>query len=169
MKSFRKGQAALEFLTTYGWAFLVILVMIGGLSYFGVFDFKSKLPDSCTFSGNSVECVNYQLNNGSSNQVQLSLKNIGEKSITITSVDVLERSLKNEDNPYCNFSITPGVQILPSNTADIRFSTSVSDLNTCGFYSNEKGTFDMILRYTVGSSSISTALTGTLTTTVIEG
>jgi len=32
----KKGQAALEFLTTYGWAFLVILIMIGALSYFGV-------------------------------------------------------------------------------------------------------------------------------------
>ena len=34
---FRKGQGALEFLTTYGWAFLVVLVMIGALSSFGVF------------------------------------------------------------------------------------------------------------------------------------
>ena len=34
----RRGQAALEFLTTYGWAFLVILVMIGALAYFGVLD-----------------------------------------------------------------------------------------------------------------------------------
>ncbi len=33
-----KGQAALEFLTTYGWAFLIILVMVGGFAYFGVFD-----------------------------------------------------------------------------------------------------------------------------------
>ena len=33
----KKGQAALEFLTTYGWAFLVVLVMIGALSSFGVF------------------------------------------------------------------------------------------------------------------------------------
>jgi len=31
----KKGQAALEFLMTYGWAFLVILVMIGALAYFG--------------------------------------------------------------------------------------------------------------------------------------
>ena len=32
----RKAQAALEFLTTYGWAFIVILIMIGALAYFGV-------------------------------------------------------------------------------------------------------------------------------------
>ena len=25
-----------EFLTTYGWAFLIILIMIGALAYFGI-------------------------------------------------------------------------------------------------------------------------------------
>lgn len=45
----RRGQAALEFLTTYGWAFLVILVMIGALAYFGVINPNQFLPERCTF------------------------------------------------------------------------------------------------------------------------
>jgi len=49
MVVFRRGQAALEFLTTYGWAFLIILVMIGGLAYFGVLD-----PSSFSGGGNCV-------------------------------------------------------------------------------------------------------------------
>jgi hypothetical protein len=44
-----RGQAALEFLTTYGWAFLVILVMIGALAYFGVLNPSNFLPEHCTF------------------------------------------------------------------------------------------------------------------------
>jgi len=32
----KKGQAIFEFFITYGWAFLVILVMIGALAYFGI-------------------------------------------------------------------------------------------------------------------------------------
>ena len=32
-----RAQGALEFLTTYGWAFLIVLVLIGALSSFGVF------------------------------------------------------------------------------------------------------------------------------------
>ncbi len=43
----KKGQAALEFLTTYGWAFLIILVMIGALVYFGVLRPQQYLPDRC--------------------------------------------------------------------------------------------------------------------------
>jgi len=46
----KKGQAALEFLTTYGWAFLIILVMIGALAYFGVLNPTKFVPDSCTFA-----------------------------------------------------------------------------------------------------------------------
>ena len=32
----KKGQAAMEFLMTYGWAILVVLAAIGALAYFGV-------------------------------------------------------------------------------------------------------------------------------------
>jgi hypothetical protein len=47
----RKAQAALEFLTTYGWAFLVILIMIGALAYFGVLNPSNLVPDKCIASG----------------------------------------------------------------------------------------------------------------------
>lgn len=47
---FKKAQSALEFLTTYGWAFLVILIMIGALAYFGVLDPSRFLPDKCVFT-----------------------------------------------------------------------------------------------------------------------
>lgn len=32
-----RGGAVMEFLMTYGWAILVVLVAIGALAYFGVF------------------------------------------------------------------------------------------------------------------------------------
>ena len=62
----RKGQAALEFLTTYGWAFLVILVMIGALAYFGVLNPSGLLPSRCTFSP-ELQCLEHEIigdNNG---------------------------------------------------------------------------------------------------------
>ena len=43
----KKGQAALEFLMTYGWAILVVLIVIGALAYFGVLDPKRFLPEKC--------------------------------------------------------------------------------------------------------------------------
>ncbi len=41
-----KGQAAMEFLMTYGWAILVVLAAIGALAYFGVLNPQSFLPDT---------------------------------------------------------------------------------------------------------------------------
>src|SRR3989338_8339003 len=51
----RKSQAALEFLTTYAWAFLVIIIMVGALAYFGVLSPSKLLPDRCNF-GSEVGC-----------------------------------------------------------------------------------------------------------------
>ncbi len=44
----KKGQAAMEFLMTYGWAILVVLIAIGALAYFGVLSPSRFLPESCT-------------------------------------------------------------------------------------------------------------------------
>jgi hypothetical protein len=49
MKNF-KGQAALEFMMTYGWAILVVLAAIGALSYFGVLNPARFTPETCLAS-----------------------------------------------------------------------------------------------------------------------
>lgn len=57
----RKGQAATEFLFTYGWAIMVVLIMITGLAYLGILDFGKLLPDKCFFgAGISCKDQNYQ-------------------------------------------------------------------------------------------------------------
>lgn len=50
-----KGQAALEFMITYGWAILMIMVSIAALSYFGFSNPQKILPDKCIF-GNGMIC-----------------------------------------------------------------------------------------------------------------
>ena len=61
----KKAQAAFEFLATYGWAFLVILIMIAALSYFGVMDPTRFLPDKCLFGVGIGACQDYTvLSNG---------------------------------------------------------------------------------------------------------
>lgn len=46
----KKGQAAMEFLMTYGWAILVVLAAIGALAYFGVLSPEKLVPERTTFS-----------------------------------------------------------------------------------------------------------------------
>src|ERR1051325_8340737 len=47
----QKGQAAMEFLFTYGWAILAAIVAIGALAYFGVFS-PGKLSSSAQLLNN---------------------------------------------------------------------------------------------------------------------
>ncbi len=56
----KRGQAAMEFLLTYGWAILVALLVIGALAYFGVLNPQRLLPTKCEFSG-QVKCLDKQL------------------------------------------------------------------------------------------------------------
>ncbi|MFH1682544.1 MAG: hypothetical protein ABIA37_01990 [Candidatus Woesearchaeota archaeon] len=51
-----KAQAAMEFLMSYGWAILVVMIAVGALSYFGVLDAGMILPESCTSSA-GMDCT----------------------------------------------------------------------------------------------------------------
>ena len=67
----RKGQAAMEFLMTYGWAILVVLVAIGALAYFGVLNPSRFLPRSCTI-GPGFGCDDFKV---TATTVQLIMRN----------------------------------------------------------------------------------------------
>jgi uncharacterized protein (UPF0333 family) len=54
----KKGQAAIEFLVTYGWAIMAAMVVIGALTYFGMTNPSTSLPDKCIFS-NAFECKDF--------------------------------------------------------------------------------------------------------------
>lgn len=56
----RRGQAAMEFLTTYGWAIMASLVAIGALAYFGVTDFTNVIPERCLMES-GFTCTDFQL------------------------------------------------------------------------------------------------------------
>ena len=44
----KKSQAAMEFLMTYGWALLVVLIAIAALAFFGLLNPSRFLPEKCT-------------------------------------------------------------------------------------------------------------------------
>ena len=56
----RKSQAALEFLMTYGWAILVVLVAVGALAYFGVLSPDKFLPAKCLLSA-GIGCIDHRV------------------------------------------------------------------------------------------------------------
>ena len=82
----RKSQAALEFLMTYGWAILVVLVVIGALAYFGVLDPSKLLPEKCTLQM-GLYCKDHQISQTNGN-INLKLENGMGKGIIMTDINV---------------------------------------------------------------------------------
>jgi len=56
----KKSQAAMEFLMTYGWAILVVLIAIGALSYFGILSPDRFLPMRCTLPS-GIACIDHEV------------------------------------------------------------------------------------------------------------
>ena len=81
----KKGQAAMEFLMTYGWAILAAIIAIGVLAYLGVFT-----PGQYT-SGSTIVTAPFYANAWNvkaSAGVTLELRNNGGESLNIQSVSV---------------------------------------------------------------------------------
>ncbi len=61
----KKGQAAMEFLTTYGWAVLVIAIVLVALAWLGIFNVQGQVPDRCTFQA-GIKCVDVRIGSSGS-------------------------------------------------------------------------------------------------------
>jgi uncharacterized protein (UPF0333 family) len=83
-KNFRNGQAALEFMMTYGWAILVVLAAIGALSYFGILNPSRFTPDTCLASS-PFSCPGKPIVSMSNAYIAFSLVNGQGYAVTISS------------------------------------------------------------------------------------
>ena len=82
----KKGQAALEFLTTYGWAVMAVLLAIAALSYFGFLDTGRYAAEKCD-TGSQIQCLEaYAEESGA---IRLNLRNNYPVDIEITGLTMM--------------------------------------------------------------------------------
>lgn len=151
---FKKSQAALEFLTTYAWAFLVILIMIGALAYFGILSPNKLLPDRCVI-GTDLGCEDYTLSwgtGGTTGTARLKIRNNLPDSIDVTAVSLIDPS---DDLAYCTNAV-PGYDITQDalgsdKTTDFIFNTC--DVGSAGFQDGSKGKIDISITYHISTST----------------
>ncbi|GEM_PF-3571866 len=174
----KKGQAALEFLTTYGWAFLVILVMIGALSYFGVLNPEAYIPEACNF-GAVLSCSgSYGIEYARATNLgitRIDVMNMMNNEFSIDTVEFKEKS----DPAFVDVTAlsTWGVHgglvtawNLPTQNADQLVITYNEDLVAVADYvvrdnMNAKKIYQFRIVYTLGSSStIKKVVEGSITT-----
>ncbi len=82
----KKSQAALEFLTTYAWAFIVILILIAAIAYFGILRPQRILPDRCNFNV-GFDCQAYSFDR--TGTLNLRLKNGIGHVVDLTGISLL--------------------------------------------------------------------------------
>ena len=104
----KKAQAAMEFLMTYGWAILVVLIAISALTYFGVLNPSKFLPEKCDMVP-GLNCIDHKV---TTTQIQLVINNgMGQdlKNFTISMNDCTAPILSNytfQDATKNTFTLT---------------------------------------------------------------
>jgi len=143
----KRGQAALEFLTTYGWAFLVILIMIGALAYFGILKPSRLLPERCTF-GSEIGCQDFGLDTVNGN-VTLRLKNSVGDTIIIDNINFTSESRI----PFkCDGTRTYAPSATMPNGGIIDFQVGTCNYAEAGMVSGEKGKISVTVSYYTAKS-----------------
>ena len=132
----KKSQAAIEFLVTYGWAILGVIIAIAALSYFGVFNTTNYTKDMCDF-GSQFNCEDYIIHQDG--WVALKLRNNFGTAITVTGVDISIDDYKYSCYKYqttaCNTDFTTTVppdapcDINPGSVLEIYCNTTAMSLN----------------------------------------
>ena len=158
-----RAQAALEFLTTYAWAFLGIMIALGALYYFGVFDFSKYLSQECIFPS-QFECVAFSFV-GTNDEVRFKLvNNAGEK------INVKDYSISNDlPTPLICTDPDPLTNWLSGEERDFTFTSCSGG----GFIDKERTEAEISITYcapaTAGcttGSSVDHTLSGKIKATV---
>jgi len=140
----RKAQAAMEFLMTYGWAILVVLVAIAALAYFGVLNPGKLLPRICTI-GNGVSCEAFKVTATNTTVVVRNGMGLALNSVTLT---------------------VGGVACEP---ASVSIADGATQTFSCAISAGNPGTRyrgEIAFTYTQEGTTLSNTLRGSLTTTV---
>jgi hypothetical protein len=119
IKMHYKSQAAMEFLMTYGWAIVIVMIMMGTLAYFGVFNVKSFLPKRC-FGGPEMSCMQdpsffnaYSDDTFVNSRIAFSVKNNWNYQVQLISIN-----LSGAENEHpCTAITSSGIQNQNGNTA----------------------------------------------------
>ncbi|MBT3865708.1 LamG domain-containing protein [Candidatus Woesearchaeota archaeon] len=93
----KRGQAALEFLMTYGWALAVVLVSLGSLVFYFGFDGSSFASEAC-FLGPGLGCSDMVVDEGS---ISMNVRNSLGKDIISFSVSS-DSCTSTSDHPRVN-------------------------------------------------------------------
>ncbi len=135
----KRGQAAMEFLMTYGWAILAAVIAIGVLASMGVFSPGKFASKACILNA-PFGCEESAIGTN----IQLNIRNGGGQDYTINGIDITD----------CTSHTTP-ISVADGN------STGAITIS-CGFTSGAKINSDIEISYIKADGTINQTATGTI-------
>lgn len=87
MLTMRKGQAAVEYLMTYGWALLALVIIVAVLFSSGLLSPNIAMSEECQF-GTSIPCSFAVFDQGGTTKISLRLFNSFAYKIKVTKLDL---------------------------------------------------------------------------------
>lgn len=135
----------MEFLLTYGWAILIVLVVISALAYYGVLDPTLLFPEKCVMQAGPLQCSDHNafVFRSTNGQFHMKFQNVLDKPIVVSSMNISREDFK------CEFSGTRTIRSGEQGCIPM-FCTSIPQKNKkMGFQIEMKyapaGGFDKVL------------------------
>ena len=137
----RKGQSAMEYLMTYGWAILIIVVVGAVLFAYGVFSPAGLVPKSGCTSGNLfIEAADWTYS--TNGQFQFAAQNRVGQAIAVTNVSVTDGT----STQRVDLNAPAGLQVASGSKSSAITVTSLPGGNT-----GDGKTVTLKVNYTTGS------------------
>ena len=140
----KKSQQAMEFLMTYGWAIIILIVVIGVLFSLGIFN--PKIPNQCN-SISPIKCYDIKLVADGTATISLTTSNT--QTATLNSI-----TINNPGSYSCNLNSNVPLDIVSTFSCDVTpsgpnmVSGNKFNGNAQITYRLEGGTVDHIVKLT---------------------
>jgi hypothetical protein len=149
-----KGQTAIEYLMTYGWAILIILIVAGVLAYYGIFAPAGFLAPTARGFG-QIQVLQPWSVAAIGGNIQMNLQNRVGGDVTITNASVVVGS-----GTAIDYSAT-GVLVSSGSSSVVTFTTTGWTDQTVG----AQYTATVTINYLYGTPAALFSSTGTISGT----
>ena len=152
----KRGQAAFEFMMTYGWAIMVVLIAIAALSFF--LGSTETCPPTYEFSNQGFQIVDQKFLGSdldleaANNLFYLIVKNVFRESVTISEITIKKGATVCETVEIPNIELSQG-------ESTRQLIGQLSEI-TCQGASEECYGFDIEIEYTDTNSGLTHTTTG---------
>ncbi|MFB6145204.1 MAG: hypothetical protein ABEJ99_01725 [Candidatus Nanohaloarchaea archaeon] len=105
LNQYRKGQSAIEYLTTYGWMLLVVAIVGGAI--FTTVQGQANISNKSGFSSADVRISQFGMTSGGG--LSIELRAATSQAVTVTDVKVYEKgNVSNAQNKTVSLTIPTG-------------------------------------------------------------